>query len=274
MEKIIYLLVGAALTWVFYFVHRRVERRGAVEAIERNQKLLDLKQGLDSANTNLDDLRRFEQRLIGKAETAARIADNYFTKAEEVARQSDDAAVTQADMNQQAAGEFQRADARLATVVAHLRRQLDGESLAVFDEAHRSWLAFPRALRAVRLAVVLGRCDPAADPCGHAGKRHRAVDQRAGDAAGGRVGVSRVRRQHGVTLCRSRRVQPDARPPMPITPHDVLAFWRDAGYQRWFSRDEAFDARCRDESAGSTPPRRPARTRRLDGHAPTARWRW
>ena len=142
MENFIYLLSGAALTWAFYFVQRRMERRGAVETIERNQKLLDLKQGLDQANTNLDDLRRFEQRLIGKAETAARIADNYFTKAEEVARQSDDAAVTQYDMNEQALSEFQRADERLATVVAHLRRQLDEETLAIFDDAHRSWLQF------------------------------------------------------------------------------------------------------------------------------------
>lgn len=142
MEKFIYLLLGAALTWAFYFVQRRIERRGAFETIERNQKLLDLKQGLDHANTNLDDLRRFEQRLIGKAETAARIADTYFTKAEEVARQSDDAAVTQGDMNEQALAEFQRADARLTTVVGHLRRQLDEESLAIFDDAHRSWLQF------------------------------------------------------------------------------------------------------------------------------------
>ena len=77
MEKFIYLVLGAVLTWAFYFVQRRVERRGAFETIERNQKLLDLKQGLDQSNTNLDDLRRFEQRLIGSAETAARIADSY-----------------------------------------------------------------------------------------------------------------------------------------------------------------------------------------------------
>lgn len=142
MDKLVYLALGAALTWMFYFIQRRVEKRGAVEAIERNQKLLELKTGLDESNTNLDDLRRFEQRLIGKAETAARIADNYFSKAEEVARQSDDSAVSQHDMNQQALAEFQRADARLGTVVAHLRRQLDEETLAVFDDAHRSWLQF------------------------------------------------------------------------------------------------------------------------------------
>ena len=29
-----------------------------------------------------------------------------------------------------------------------------------------------------------------------------------------------------------------------LTAADVIAFWRDAGYQRWFARDAAFDAQC------------------------------
>lgn len=33
---------------------------------------------------------------------------------------------------------------------------------------------------------------------------------------------------------------------MTTTPDDVTSFWQDAGYQRWFSRDAAFDLRCRD----------------------------
>ncbi len=32
---------------------------------------------------------------------------------------------------------------------------------------------------------------------------------------------------------------------MSVTPDTVLNFWREAGYERWFSRDVAFDARCR-----------------------------
>ena len=142
MEQVTYLLIGAALTWTFYFVQRRVERRGTVDAIERGQKLLALKQGLDVSNTSLDDLRRFETRLIGKAETAARLADNYFSKAEEVARQSDDDGVSQDDMNRQAIAEFNQVDARLGGLVEHLRRQLDGDGRAIFEEAHRAWLLF------------------------------------------------------------------------------------------------------------------------------------
>lgn len=34
---------------------------------------------------------------------------------------------------------------------------------------------------------------------------------------------------------------------MHITPHDILNFWQESGYERWFNRDEAFDARCRED---------------------------
>ncbi|HEY1140033.1 MAG TPA: DUF924 family protein [Lysobacter sp.] len=33
---------------------------------------------------------------------------------------------------------------------------------------------------------------------------------------------------------------------MSTTPHDLLTFWHQAGYDRWFARDDAFDARCSD----------------------------
>ena len=142
MDKTIYLLLGVALTWAFYFLQRRVERRRTTDTIERNQKLLALKQGLEGTNTSLDDLRRFESRLIGKAETAVRIADGYVAQAEQVARHVEVEAISHDDMNQQAAAAFRRVDARLDERVAHLRRQLDGDSLATFESAHSAWLGF------------------------------------------------------------------------------------------------------------------------------------
>ena len=30
-----------------------------------------------------------------------------------------------------------------------------------------------------------------------------------------------------------------------VTPAEILAFWRDAGPERWYSRDDAFDAEVR-----------------------------
>lgn len=138
MEKVIYLLLGAALTWAFYFIQRRAERRGTSEAIDRHQKLLSLKLGLEGANLDLDALRRFEQHLLGQAESAARIADRYFSQAEAVARHGDEVA----DINRQAQSGVVSAETRLRAVIAHLRPQLGGDDLAAFDEAHRAWLDF------------------------------------------------------------------------------------------------------------------------------------
>jgi len=140
MEKIIYLLVGAAITWGLYFIQRRLERRSTTEAIERNQKLLNLKQGLEQTSTSLDELRHFESRLIGKAEAAVKIAGRYVSQAGEVARRGD--LVASDEMSTQAIIDFQLVDARLDDAVAHLRRQLDGDNLAAFEQVHVAWLAF------------------------------------------------------------------------------------------------------------------------------------
>jgi len=141
MEKIVYLLIGAAITWGLYFIQRRLERRKTTEAIERNQKLLDLKQGLEQASTSLDELRQFENRLIGKAEAAVKIAGRYVSQAGEVARHSESLAAHD-DISQQAITDFQRVDARLDGVVAHLQGQLDGDNLAAFEQVHLAWLSF------------------------------------------------------------------------------------------------------------------------------------
>jgi uncharacterized protein YecT (DUF1311 family) len=142
MEQAIYLLLGAALTWIWHLVQRQLERRGTSEAIERGAKLLALKQGLEGANTSLEDLRRFEGRLIGKAETAVRIADVYVGQAEDLARHGAVTLADHDDMNRQAIAAFVAMDARLRALVAHLRRQLDGDSLDAFDDAHAAWREF------------------------------------------------------------------------------------------------------------------------------------
>lgn len=142
MEQLIFTVIGALLTWAFYFIQRIAERRGTVDAIERGKQLLALKQELDGAHTSVEELQRFESRLIGKAEHAARVAGSYVGKAEAIARDQGDAAVSQAEMNQQAAAELGREQARLDAVVAHLRDRLDGDGRAAFERAHEAWLAF------------------------------------------------------------------------------------------------------------------------------------
>ncbi|CAN5362668.1 DUF924 family protein [soil metagenome] len=35
-----------------------------------------------------------------------------------------------------------------------------------------------------------------------------------------------------------------------VSPSDILTFWRDAGYERWYGKDDAFDQQLRDRFMG------------------------
>ncbi|MGY0799948.1 lysozyme inhibitor LprI family protein [Lysobacter sp. A286] len=142
MEQAIYLLLGAVLTWAFYFVRRKVERRTTVDAIERNQKLLTLKQGLEGANTSLEELRRFEGQLIGKAEAAVRMADRYVSQVELVVRECDEQSLDEVAMNLRAIRSFQQVDGHLDRLVVRLRAELEGDGLAAFEAVHLGWLGY------------------------------------------------------------------------------------------------------------------------------------
>jgi uncharacterized protein (DUF924 family) len=52
-----------------------------------------------------------------------------------------------------------------------------------------------------------------------------------------------------------------------ITPAEIISFWRDAGPERWFKRDAAFDGQIRERFAGLYMA---AARRELDGWAETA----
>ena len=59
----------------------------------------------------------------------------------------------------------------------------------------------------------------------------------------------------------------------PVTPADILAFWRDAGPERWYTRDDAFDAEVRRRFLRPVAAARQPANCRHGKRAMTARWR-
>lgn len=153
MEQALLVVLGAALTWAFYFIQRRVERRQTSEAIERSQKLLALKQTLDRSGTSLGDLQRFETGLVGKAQTAVELADGHVARAEEVIERGAIEVLQDDEFTAQARERLLFADAHMRRVVARVRGQLDGEGELAFDRAHAAWLAFRD-----RHAIFIAQC--------------------------------------------------------------------------------------------------------------------
>lgn len=161
MDNVLMLLLGAALTWLFYFVQRRVERRRTHEAIARNAQLLALRQGMAAAKVSFEELAQFERRLIGQAESAVRNADRLVARAEVLSREDAAALRDRAALSADAQATLARTDARLSGQVQAMRAQLDGEPLDAFDAAHAAWLDYrERYARFIAMAYAGGTLAP------------------------------------------------------------------------------------------------------------------
>ena len=83
-----------------------------------------------------------------------------------------------------------------------------------------------------------------------------------------------ARREEGRGLSLQRRERLAMTDARDVAPADILAFWREAGPERWYKRDDAFDAEVRSRFLGAVAGgQRPASCRH-GRRATTARWRW
>lgn len=161
MDNVLMLLVGAGLTWLFYFVQRRTERRGTHEAIARNTQLLALRQNMVAAQVSFEELAQFERHLIGQAQSAVRNADRLVARAEVLSRDDTPPTRDRAALSHDAQATLARTDARLQAQAHAMRAQLDGEALAAFDTAHAAWLDYrERYARFIALAYAGGTLAP------------------------------------------------------------------------------------------------------------------
>lgn len=142
LERFLFALFGSLLTALWFFVRRRVEQKPVFEQIDKQQRLLDLKQNLDASGATLDDLKILEDSILGKAQSAKTLADAYEDQALEIYAVDNSAHMTQAEMNQHAANSFHRADQRLGELIDSLRELLDTPTRDSFDQSQEAWLNY------------------------------------------------------------------------------------------------------------------------------------
>jgi len=142
LDRLLFALFGSLLTALWFFVRRRVEQKPVFEQIDKNQRLLDLKQNLDASGATLDDLKILEDSILGKAQSAKTLADAYEDQALEIYAVDSSSHMTQAEMNQHAANSFYRADQRLREMIDSLRELLDTPMRNSFDQSQEAWLNY------------------------------------------------------------------------------------------------------------------------------------
>ncbi|TCS34302.1 uncharacterized protein DUF1311 [Reinekea marinisedimentorum] len=67
IEKIGFVILGALLSWLFYFIKRRVENKPDLEKLDKHKKLLDIHKQMNDQDISIDGLAELELLLTGKA---------------------------------------------------------------------------------------------------------------------------------------------------------------------------------------------------------------
>jgi len=70
IKDVVLLVLGGIGTAIWFFWRRKAEQTPVFENIQKAEKLLGLQRELDKTNYTIDDLKKLEYILMGRAEVA------------------------------------------------------------------------------------------------------------------------------------------------------------------------------------------------------------
>lgn len=139
LGKALLILLGALISAAGFMFKRRIEGRGTIEVVEKNEKLLSLQNKLKASGTTIEELDAFEALLLGRAEGAAKVALEYEHRAVQEIELVTNHGQTQTDMNIRANEAARRADEKLKRLIPEFETFMGPEELTALREAQSAW---------------------------------------------------------------------------------------------------------------------------------------
>jgi uncharacterized protein YecT (DUF1311 family) len=138
LEKILLILLGAALSSVAYLLKRRIEKKQTSDALERHQKLLIIRKELNEQKVSVEDLQLLESILL-KRNAKAENAEKMQRELSSLLEKDNDESLSQFEMNMRADGNVRIAKAKLEQVYNELSYKLENKEKPTLEESQKAW---------------------------------------------------------------------------------------------------------------------------------------
>jgi uncharacterized protein YecT (DUF1311 family) len=138
VEKILLILLGAALSGIAYLIKRRIEKKHAFDELERHQKLLIIRKELNEQKLSVDDLRLLESALLKRKDKAQNV-ESIQSELSPLLEEGGDEFLSQFEMNMRADGNVKIAKAKLDQVYNELVYKLEGREREALEESQKAW---------------------------------------------------------------------------------------------------------------------------------------
>lgn len=138
LEKILLILLGAALSSVAYLLKRRIEKKQTSDALERHQKLLIIRKELNEQKASVEDSQLLESILL-KRNAKAENAEKMQGELSSLLEKDNDESLSQFEMNMRADGNVRIAKAKLEQVYNELSYKLENKEKPTLEESQKAW---------------------------------------------------------------------------------------------------------------------------------------
>jgi uncharacterized protein YecT (DUF1311 family) len=137
-EKILLILLGAALSSIAYMIKRRIEKRHASDTLERHQKLLTIRKELNEQKLTVEELRLLESVLLKRNDKAQNV-ESIQSDLSPLLEGDGDEFLSQLEMNMRADGNVRVAKAKLEQVYNELAYRLEDKEREALEESQKAW---------------------------------------------------------------------------------------------------------------------------------------
>lgn len=161
-------------TVFWFFLRRKIEQKPVFENIQKAERLLSLRKELDNKNVTLEDLKKFENELMGRAVIAEELSISYQQEAQQI-RDIDSTNMTQSEMNAIAFKGYQNAEHKLDDLIEELKSFFTPKECDHFDKVNEAWRIYMQIHADFEASKYEGG---SMQPLIHAGSLETAINKR------------------------------------------------------------------------------------------------
>jgi uncharacterized protein YecT (DUF1311 family) len=142
LEKIGFVLLGALVSGFAYLIKRKIESKPQIEALDKHKKILDIHKQMNDQGIDIEGLRILEAKLVGKSEA---IRNNTIILQKEsvpLIYENEAEDLNQAELNERAGENFERAKDRMQKVIAAIDSRVDDSRSQSLMNSQMEWESY------------------------------------------------------------------------------------------------------------------------------------
>lgn len=139
LEKVLFILLGVLISGAGYLIKRWIEKSSEFESLDKHKKLLDIHKQMNEQGIDIDSLKAFESRLVGKTVAIQRHTLELQSETTPLIGSLEDEHLTQLELTERANEKLKLARARMQDAIAGIDARVGDAQSQALMKSQTEW---------------------------------------------------------------------------------------------------------------------------------------